>query len=79
MPRIDETGFFVEQFFTTCYCHVKMSFPDLSIDAGDGARAAMSPYRTSFSQEHMQYLDQEGTVIYTSKDGETTKSFPALV
>jgi hypothetical protein len=34
--------------------------------------------RASFSQERMQYLDQEGTVVYTSKDGETTKSFPAL-
>jgi len=34
--------------------------------------------RASFSQERMQYLDQEGTVVYTSKDGATTKSFPAL-
>ncbi|MBU1745161.1 MAG: transposase [Proteobacteria bacterium] len=34
--------------------------------------------RASFSQERMQYLDQEGTVVYTSKNGETTKSFPAL-
>ena len=34
--------------------------------------------RASFSQERMQYLDQEGTVVYTSRDGETTKSFPAL-
>ena len=34
--------------------------------------------RASFSQERMQYLDQEGTVIYTSKDGATTKNFPAL-
>jgi len=34
--------------------------------------------RASFSQERMQYLDQEGTVVYTSKDGETTKNFPAL-
>jgi len=42
--------------------------------------------RASFSQERMQYLDQEGTVVYTSKacpgprsgDSETTKSFPAL-
>jgi hypothetical protein len=32
----------------------------------------------SFSQERMQYLDQEGKVIYTSKDGRTNKSFPAL-
>ena len=26
----------------------------------------------------MQYLDQEGMVVYTSKDGSTTKNFPAL-
>jgi hypothetical protein len=25
-----------------------------------------------------QYLDQEGKVVYTSKDGRTSKSFPAL-
>ena len=34
--------------------------------------------RASFSQERMQYLDQEGKVVYTSKDGRTSKSFPAL-
>ena len=34
--------------------------------------------RASFSQERMQYLDQEGTVVYTSKDGATTRSFRAL-
>ena len=34
--------------------------------------------RASFSQERMQYLDQEGTVVYRSKRGETTKSFPAM-
>jgi len=42
--------------------------------------------RASFSQERMQYLDQVGTVVYTSKacpgprsgDGETAKHFPAL-
>jgi len=34
--------------------------------------------RASFSQERMQYLDQEGTVVYTSKDGETAKNFPAM-
>jgi hypothetical protein len=34
--------------------------------------------RASFSQERMQYLDQEGTVVSTSKDGATTKNFPAL-
>ena len=26
----------------------------------------------------MQYLDQEGKVVYTSKDGRTSKNFPAL-
>jgi hypothetical protein len=26
----------------------------------------------------MQYLYQEGQVVYTSKDGRTSKSFPAL-
>ncbi len=34
--------------------------------------------RASFSQERMQYLDQEGKVVYTSKNGKTTKVFPAL-
>jgi ribosomal protein S27E len=34
--------------------------------------------RASFSQERMQYLDQEGKVVYSSKDGRTNKSFPAL-
>jgi hypothetical protein len=34
--------------------------------------------RASFSQERMQYLDQAGTVVYRSRHGETTKSFPAL-
>ncbi len=34
--------------------------------------------RASFSQERMQYLDEKGTVVYTSKDGETTRNFPAL-
>ena len=34
--------------------------------------------RASFSQERMQYLDQKGKVVYTSKDGRTNKSFPAL-
>ena len=29
--------------------------------------------RASFSQEHMQYLDQEGKVVYTSKDGKSSK------
>jgi hypothetical protein len=34
--------------------------------------------RASFSQERMQYLDQEGKVIYTAKDGRASKAFPAL-
>jgi len=34
--------------------------------------------RASFSQERMQYLDQEGTVVYRSKDGAATRNFPAL-
>jgi hypothetical protein len=34
--------------------------------------------RASFFQERMQYLDQEGKVIYTTKDGKTSKFFPAL-
>jgi hypothetical protein len=34
--------------------------------------------RASFSQERMQYLDEEGKVVYTSKDGRTSKSFPSL-
>jgi hypothetical protein len=32
--------------------------------------------RASFSQERMQYLGQEGKVVYTSKDSRTNKSFP---
>ena len=34
--------------------------------------------QASFSQERMQYLDQEGKAVYTSKDGRTSKSFPTL-
>jgi len=34
--------------------------------------------RASFSQERMRYLEQEGNVVYTSKDGRTSKNFPAL-
>jgi hypothetical protein len=34
--------------------------------------------RASFSRERMQYLGQEGKVVYTSKDGRTSKVFPAL-
>ena len=34
--------------------------------------------RASFSQERMQYLDQEAKVVYTSKDGKSTKVFDAL-
>jgi hypothetical protein len=34
--------------------------------------------RASFSQERMQYLDQGGKVVYTSKNGKSSKIFPAL-
>ena len=34
--------------------------------------------RVSFSQERMQYPDREGKVVYTSNNGRTGKSFPAL-
>jgi hypothetical protein len=34
--------------------------------------------RASFSQERMQYEDQEGKVVYTAKDRKTNKVFPAL-
>jgi len=34
--------------------------------------------RTSFSQEWMRYLVQEGKVIYKAKDGKTNKNFAAL-
>jgi hypothetical protein len=34
--------------------------------------------RASFSQERIRYLDQEGKVVYASKDGRTSKCFPAL-
>lgn len=34
--------------------------------------------QASFSQERMQYLDQKGKEVSTSKDGMTSKNFPAL-
>ena len=34
--------------------------------------------RASFSQERMQYLDQEGTVVYAAKDGKSVKVSPAM-
>jgi len=34
--------------------------------------------RCQFSQERMTYLEESGTVIYRSKDGQTTKTFSAL-
>ena len=34
--------------------------------------------RASFSQDWMRYLEQEGKVGYTSKDGRTNKNFPAM-
>ncbi len=33
--------------------------------------------RASFSQERMQYLDREGKVVYTAKDGKSSKVSPA--
>jgi len=35
--------------------------------------------RASFSQERMHYLEQKGKVVYTSKDGKTTKGLPPCV
>jgi hypothetical protein len=32
--------------------------------------------RASFSQELMQYLDPKGKVVYTAKDGKSSKFFP---
>jgi hypothetical protein len=34
--------------------------------------------RASFSQERMMYLENEGTVVYRSKDGKNQTTFPAL-
>jgi hypothetical protein len=34
--------------------------------------------RASFPKKRTRYLDQEGKVVYTSKDGKTSKSFPSL-
>jgi hypothetical protein len=34
--------------------------------------------RASFSQERMQYLDQEGKVVYRAKDGKSSRIYPAL-
>ena len=34
--------------------------------------------RASSGQEHMQYLDQEGKVVYMSRGDSTSKRFPAL-
>jgi len=34
--------------------------------------------RVSFSQEIMQYLAQEGKVIYMARDGKKSKSFLAM-
>ena len=34
--------------------------------------------RVSFSQERIQYLNQEGKVVYASKEGRTSKNFPVL-
>ena len=34
--------------------------------------------RTSFSQERMTYLENEGSVVYRAKDGKDQKTFPAM-
>jgi Putative transposase len=34
--------------------------------------------RASFSQERMQYLDQEGKVVYASKDWKSIKVSPVM-
>ena len=34
--------------------------------------------RASFSQERMTYMEQEGKVVYRSKNGRETKDFPAM-
>jgi predicted dinucleotide-utilizing enzyme len=34
--------------------------------------------RASFSQERMRYLEQDGTVVYRSKDGKDQKTFPTM-
>lgn len=46
----------------------------------DSAMENLARYiiRASFSQERMQYLEQEGTVVYRSKDGKDQKTFPAM-
>ena len=35
-------------------------------------------YPEGHKQERMQYLDQEGKVVYVSKDGKSIKVFPAM-
>ena len=46
----------------------------------DSAMENLARYiiRASFSQERRQYLEQEGTVVYRSKDGKDQKTFPAM-
>ncbi len=46
----------------------------------DTAMENMARYiiRASFSQERMQYLDQEGKVVYTAKAGKSQKIFSAM-
>jgi len=46
----------------------------------DSAMENLARYiiRASFSQERMQYLEQEGKVVYTAKDKKNSKSFQAL-
>jgi len=46
----------------------------------DSAMENLARYiiRASFSQERMMYLENEGTVVYRSKDGKDQKTFPAM-
>ena len=47
----------------------------------DAAMENMARYiiqRHPFSQERKQYLDQAEKIVYTSKDGKSTKVSPAL-
>jgi hypothetical protein len=43
----------------------------------EGHTRASFSYPEGHKQERMQYLDQEGKVVYTSKDKKTSKVFPA--
>jgi hypothetical protein len=56
----------------------KKSVIVISHDAEATEKLARYIIRASFSQERMRYLEQDGTVVYRSKDGKDQKPFPAL-